>query len=808
MDYFEQNGKSYIEQIRKFKPTDKVHADIVNAVIENLVNNDAFLKAILAEKVNNAGDTMTGELEVLSSTPNVKNISKALPVFTGNFQDESLTDFFLNHRSFIGSVFSDDIWRSIISNSIFASDGKHYGFYLWNKMQNADEGLYWKYFDGEKISGDRKFLDSENLGNYALPKTGGIVTGRTAFEQGTSVITLSGGAGTSGYMHVCQIKIISAYVNMPICMRIIQRGGKFGELIITFNNYTNADPPLGRFAKQGNIDAYIVKSATGTWDVYLKKDEAYDSIEIAQLLWGQYSQSIQITWKDATVTSLPSGYREAILDTYTTNIKGNADTATKLSNPRQIALSGAVTGEVNFDGSSNVIIETKRREANIYKETDANQVWFKFADITVGNPYIDHSITFLVSAGYADASQGVGVLTAHFRTSGGTPIVENRELVWNFANNTINPDDFVLAYNGTNSPVKVELWAKLDGNYKGYCFEVLAEKNRTSSDNAFTLYKTSQGTNAITSGYTQVKSYFAHLKNSAEFARCDIDGHVISANYFGARSTWIGNTTDWNTITTPGCYKVQVAPKWGDATIYHSPNAFLSNLYSYGLLFVFTPYNDDEKRTIQIYIPHAFSWKSTYRAVYRYKNGDDWGSWLPLQGTDRQGSDIVDTYQTKLMSDMSGGYHTNLDEVCVSSDGAYTIEEILKGHDKAIGTASKEIEKSKKTPIKTAYGTLNFLTSSTSVMVYKGAGANIECEFASSILFNDKTVLNIDINVPFANPSLDMDFIYNITGHSISMTNNKLIIYLNVFNNGASSAVVNSGKIPVQVTYIKDADIA
>jgi len=38
--------------------------------------------------------------------------------------------------------------------------------------------------------------------------------------------------------------------------------------------------------------------------------------------------------------------------------KGNADTATKLATTRNIALSGAVTGNANFDGSGNIAIST------------------------------------------------------------------------------------------------------------------------------------------------------------------------------------------------------------------------------------------------------------------------------------------------------------------------------------------------------------------------------------------------------------------------------------------------------------------
>lgn len=47
------------------------------------------------------------------------------------------------------------------------------------------------------------------------------------------------------------------------------------------------------------------------------------------------------------------------------SITGNAGSATKLANARQINLSGAVTGSANFDGSANVTISTSINASSI-----------------------------------------------------------------------------------------------------------------------------------------------------------------------------------------------------------------------------------------------------------------------------------------------------------------------------------------------------------------------------------------------------------------------------------------------------------
>lgn len=86
----------------------------------------------------------------------------------------------------------------------------------------------------------------------------------------------------------------------------------------------------------------------------------------------------------------------------------------------------------------------------------------------------------------------------------------------------------------------------------------------------------------------------------------------------------VGNTIDWNTLTTPGCYKVQMA-SWG-ATSLHAPNNYAADLYQYGLLVVMKSNVASENRIIQIYYPHHIS----YPAVTRMLNSGVWNAWRPL----------------------------------------------------------------------------------------------------------------------------------------------------------------------------------
>lgn len=96
----------------------------------------------------------------------------------------------------------------------------------------------------------------------------------------------------------------------------------------------------------------------------------------------------------------------------------------------------------------------------------------------------------------------------------------------------------------------------------------------------------------------------------------------------------IENTTDFNTITKSGCYKVQMRSGWGDAEIYHSPNEYDSDIYHFGLLFVVRPDSSlSENRILQIYFPYRGN-ETAQPVLMRMHNDSDlnlrWYDWHRL----------------------------------------------------------------------------------------------------------------------------------------------------------------------------------
>lgn len=156
-------------------------------------------------------------------------------------------------------------------------------------------------------------------------------------------------------------------------------------------------------------------------------------------------------------------------------------------------------------------------------------------------------------------------------------------------------------------------------------------KQAGTSKGTFTLNQTGNTTIELTDNNTNTwRGIQDNLTStSATDSLSANQGKILNDRTYQMRSTQINEKTDFNTITAPGCYKVQMAA-WGDGATYHSPNTFNKDLYSYGLLTVDRALNDTENRIIQIYYPHQEN-ATAGIIVTRMNNGSKgWNAWTPL----------------------------------------------------------------------------------------------------------------------------------------------------------------------------------
>lgn len=188
------------------------------------------------------------------------------------------------------------------------SDHNHDGrYYTESEMDSKLSGKA----NSSHTHDDRYYTESEvnsKLANY-FPLSGGTVTGNAVFKKGFTVHSCEGTAGQSGYVGFCRIKINSTYANEPIRFVIAQRSRAGGEVTVLFINANSNDPNLDSIMVSGELEQVrILKAGTSTWDLYIKKSEAYDQINVLDVKIPTYMNGkISIEWVNYFHTSSPGG---------------------------------------------------------------------------------------------------------------------------------------------------------------------------------------------------------------------------------------------------------------------------------------------------------------------------------------------------------------------------------------------------------------------------------------------------------------------------------------------------------------------
>lgn len=167
------------------------------------------------------------------------------------------------------------------------------------------------------------------------------------------IARVDGTAGTSGYFKIAHINITGNYANTPILLSYIQRSGKEATLYTCFNSVANVDPTLagfrGRSIRNQNIDAYIHKSAPSTWDIYVKKVEAYDVLFVTDCRIR--NDGTLINFDNTQVSTLPEGCVKAVSEIYLPSSGGtitNGEYAEQLKINRTTSLTTNVMAMIEY----------------------------------------------------------------------------------------------------------------------------------------------------------------------------------------------------------------------------------------------------------------------------------------------------------------------------------------------------------------------------------------------------------------------------------------------------------------------------
>ena len=149
------------------------------------------------------------------------------------------------------------------------------------------------------------------------------ITSPLQLKQGSYVLQTNKVNGI--YVFVAEIRIWAPYQNRPIKFEIVSRGHKTNcTCYIQFKNHWTNDPDIESFGYTGfstdySLYLYMVKTDTSTWDLYIKKTEENDTIDITD--FSNMNTNTSIIWKNEGVSTLPEGGIYASPLQYVTNNK-------------------------------------------------------------------------------------------------------------------------------------------------------------------------------------------------------------------------------------------------------------------------------------------------------------------------------------------------------------------------------------------------------------------------------------------------------------------------------------------------------
>ena len=372
---------------------------------------------------------------------------------------------------------------------------------------------------------------------------------KDAIDDSRIIHTATGTGNQSGWVKIATIKHIGTYNNTPIMLTIAQRAAvQIYRITISFNSVNSTDPELSSFTLttdgawiSSSARAYIIKSATSTWDLYTYKLMSYDSISVTEFDISAYTLiRTNWTWTDVqTAASAITGGTEATKKTLVTtdDIDDLSPESTETTSSSTIALPSVTVNTIQnatFTAISNITRNSDNRITGdtkntftfgplkrfVYHQTTRNNTWG-----ASGLGTDTTNALLILRTGWSDTSgqqnpswapsnnHGVGIAVANGDKRGyigfnsGTPSV---------------PEVSFAAGTSTATSTTPNWYFKIKGTT-----EKIYELNRFPS--FYVVYNSTSGTSTsvtTSSTYTQTFAYFkVFIYNTAQSTT-----HVVDIN--------------------------------------------------------------------------------------------------------------------------------------------------------------------------------------------------------------------------------------------------------------------------------------
>ena len=228
----------------------------------------------------------------------------------------------------------------------------------------------------------------------------------------------TGTSGTAGYIGIATIKITSSYANVPIYFELTSRSRKATPVWVRFTSVNSTDPALSSITADGDVKAYVRKTATSTWQLIVQKSERYDLISVTGFSkGGAYMENkVTVTWTNVMLTSLPSGCTQATVLAGKRN-GSEIDTAQSTADAAKTAAATAQTTATNAAKTATNFLAFNSAGLCVGNQT-ASTLGYN-ALITSAAYQIRNGSTVLSSFGASTVELGKNSTSAKIRICGG-----------------------------------------------------------------------------------------------------------------------------------------------------------------------------------------------------------------------------------------------------------------------------------------------------------------------------------------------------------------------------------------------------
>ena len=325
----------------------------------NGTSTDIYCQTNTDTKVTQTNTTTSANYRIILSgnsndTTETTTVRKSTNFFANPSTGEMFSDIFTSqsstrHTSLFTSgikLVTDSSSASTMGMKYYTADGAtligEFGMYTSTNATKVDYAYIGKSYEDKWL----------NITEDNTDFSGSIYVPNRIINKGKACST-SAGSGAAGYYCIAQFKITSTYLDAPIEIEVCDRGKVcFTTFSIRFANENSTDPAVSSLTYRGfGLTAYICKSATSTWQLWVQANGTYSAITIHSIKCS-YMSKMTVSYPETYLSN--SNFETAIASggSLATNTKAIVGTTYRVGAASQWVTPRVING-MNINGAAN-----------------------------------------------------------------------------------------------------------------------------------------------------------------------------------------------------------------------------------------------------------------------------------------------------------------------------------------------------------------------------------------------------------------------------------------------------------------------